>query len=107
MNDLIRHLPTLLHYGLHLFLPGLVAWIFFRDQWKKAWLIMLATMVVDLDHLFADPVYDPTRCSIGFHPLHSYYAIGGYGIMLFFNKLRIIATGLLLHMATDYLDCLV
>ncbi len=107
MNDLIRHLPTILHYGLHLLLPGLVAWLFFRDQWKKAWLIMLATMVVDLDHLFADPIYDPTRCSIGFHPLHSYYAIGGYGVMLIFNKLRIIATGLLLHMATDYLDCLV
>ena len=33
---------------------------------------MMATMLVDLDHLFADPIYDPDRCSIGFHPLHQY-----------------------------------
>ena len=31
---------------------------------------MLATMVVDLDHLLADPILDPQRCGIGFHPLH-------------------------------------
>jgi hypothetical protein len=88
-----------------LLLPGVVAWIFFRSQWKKAWLIMLATMVVDLDHLLADPIYDPARCSIGFHPLHSWYAIGGYGIMVFLPKLRIVGSGLIIHMAADYLDC--
>jgi len=66
---------------------------------------MLATMLVDLDHLLAEPIFDPTRCSIGFHPLHSYYAIFIYSIMGFFSKTRIIAIGLLLHMLTDYQDC--
>ena len=67
---------------------------------------MLATMLVDLDHLLAEPLFDPTRCSIGYHPLHSYYAIGVYGIMSFIPQLRIVAIGLLFHMLTDYQDCL-
>jgi hypothetical protein len=57
--------------------------MFFRNIWKKAWLIMLATMLVDLDHLFANPIFDPTRCSIGFHPLHSYPAIITYFLLFF------------------------
>jgi len=67
---------------------------------------MIATMLVDLDHLLADPLFDPNRCSIGFHPLHSYYAIVFYVLMLFFPRLRIVAIGLLLHMLTDFQDCL-
>lgn len=66
---------------------------------------MIATMVVDLDHLLAVPIYDPNRCSIGFHPLHSYVAIGIYFVLLFFPKLRIIAIGLIIHMALDFIDC--
>ena len=98
-------LQSLLHYGLHFLFPGIIALIFFKNKWKKAYLIMLATILVDLDHLLANPIFDPNRCSIGFHPLHSYYAIGIYCIMLVFPKSRVIAIGLLLHMLTDYLDC--
>jgi hypothetical protein len=104
--DISIYLQPIVHYGLHFLFPGVVAWMFFRKKWEKAWLIMIATMLVDLDHLLADPIFDPTRCSIGFHPLHSYYAIGVYAIMFFFPKLRIVAVGLLLHMATDFQDCL-
>mgnify|MGYP006312470281 CR=1 FL=1 len=93
------------HYLLHLFLPALVAWLFFRAGWKKAWILMLITMIVDLDHLLANPVFDPGRCSIGYHPLHSWYAIGGYGAMVFVSKIRIVAAGLLVHMVTDLIDC--
>ncbi len=66
---------------------------------------MLATMLVDLDHLFATPIFDPGRCSINFHPLHTYWAMAGYVVLLFFRKTRIIAVGLLFHMFTDYIDC--
>ena len=69
---------ALLHLPLHFLLPGLVAWLGFRPRWRRAWLIMVATMLVDLDHLLADPIYDPGRCSIGFHPLHKGWAIGLY-----------------------------
>ena len=99
-------LQPITHYSLHLLFPGLIARVFFRKEWKKAWLIMLATMLVDLDHLLAYPIFDPTRCGIGFHPLHSYYAIAVYFLLFFFPKVRIIALGLLFHMFTDYQDCL-
>lgn len=66
---------------------------------------MLATMLVDLDHLFATPIFEPGRCSINFHPLHTYWAMAVYVVLLFFKKTRIIAVGLLFHMLTDYIDC--
>lgn len=66
---------------------------------------MIATMIVDLDHLLANPIYDPNRCSIGFHPLHSYLALGIYFALLFIPRLRLIAIGLVIHMTLDYADC--
>ncbi len=99
-------LQTLVHYSLHFLVPGLIAFVFFRDQWVKAWLILLATMLIDLDHLLADPIFDPNRCSINFHPLHTYWALAVYIVLLFFKKTRIIAIGLIFHLLTDYIDCL-
>lgn len=101
-------LQTLIHYSLHFLAPGLLARVFFKERWKEAWFIMIATMLVDLDHLVADPIFDPGRCSIGFHPLHSYIAIGAYGAALAIpnERVRMVATGLLFHMVTDYSDCL-
>ena len=96
----------ILHYSLHLLFPGLIAYVFFRNHWKKAWLIMIATMLIDVDHLLADPIYSPNRCSINFHILHSYYAMGVYVVMSYFKKLRVISVGLLFHMLTDFIDCL-
>ena len=67
---------------------------------------MTATMLVDLDHLLAEPIFSASRCSIGFHPLHSYLAIGTFIVLAFYRKTRILAVGLLLHMLTDFIDCL-
>lgn len=93
------------HIFLHFLVPAIVAVVFYRKTLLKAWLIMVATMAVDLDHLLAVPIYDPNRCSIGFHPLHSYYAIGVYVILLFFPKTRLVGIGLVIHMILDYIDC--
>ena len=99
-------LPFLLHYSLHLVLPVLVAVVFFRKDWKRVSLILLATMLVDLDHLLATPIYQADRCSINFHLLHSHVAIILYVILLLFRKpMNLIGLGLLMHMATDALDC--
>ena len=98
-------MQQLVHYFLHLGFPLLIAFIFFRKNAGKVYLIFLLTMLVDLDHLLAVPLFDPCRCSIGFHPLHSYYAIAIYILMLFFRRTRIFALGLLMHMATDAIDC--
>ncbi|MFZ5572994.1 MAG: DUF6122 family protein [Thermodesulfobacteriota bacterium] len=93
------------HIALHLFLPAAAARLGFTDRWKRAWGIMLAAMIVDLDHLAAVPVFDPNRCSIGFHPLHSGSAILIYLLMTALPKTRIVAVGLLIHMAVDAVDC--
>ena len=102
-------MPSLLiHCFLHFFLPLLIAILFFKKEWKKVYMIMLLTMIVDLDHLLANPIYQESRCSINFHPLHSYYAIGIYMVLAFFKRpLNIIGIGLLLHMLTDYSDCFI
>ena len=102
------YIKNSIHYSLHFLAPGLVAWFINKNEWKKIWLIFIATMLVDADHLFVQPIFDPERCSIGFHFLHSYYAIALYAItfLLVNNRLiRLVALGLLMHMATDYLDC--
>jgi len=98
-------LHSALHLALHFIIPGLIAAFFFKKRWWTAWLIMVLTMVVDLDHLLANPIYDPNRCSINFHPLHSYPAILLYGILTVFSKTRLIGLGLLIHMAIDLGDC--
>jgi len=98
-------LKTCTHYFLHFIFPLGIAFIFYRDNWKRVYLILLATMLVDLDHLFANPVFDPDRASIGFHFLHSYYAIAVYFLMIFFKgNIRIVGIGLLFHMLTDFQD---
>ena len=95
-----------IHIAFHLLIPGLIAILFFRHRWQQAWLIMVLTMVVDLDHLLANPIYDPSRCSINFHPLHSYPAILFYILISAFPKTRLIGLGLLLHMGIDLTDCI-
>ena len=151
---------TVAHLALHVAAPGVVAALAFRPRWRAAWGLMLAMMVVDVDHLLADPIYDPDRCSIGFHPFHSWPAIGVYASVLlvslfslhrrgagasptepgchaerrshpspgherhgegvafppavrgrpdadsWMRVIRIVAAGLLVHMAVDGLDCL-
>lgn len=98
-------MQTLVHYFLHFGFPLIVAFVFYRKQWVRVGLIFWLTMLVDLDHLLATPIFDPDRCSIGFHPLHSYWAISVYLVLLLFPKTRIMALGLLMHMATDSIDC--
>lgn len=102
------NLQTLVHYGFHFIVPGFLAWVFFNEQWELAWMIMIGTMLVDIDHLLAKPIFDPKRCSIGFHILHSYPAIAVYVLLLFVPNFYVqaITVGLLFHMYTDWQDCL-
>lgn len=98
-------MQAFVHYFLHLVFPGLLAWAFYRPRWLRAWSVLLCTMAVDLDHLLATPAFDPCRCSIGFHPLHSGWAIGVYVLMLLHPKTRLVGVGLVWHMLVDGMDC--
>lgn len=95
----------MLHLALHFLVPAILAGLFFRKSWKVAYLIMIATMLVDVDHIFANPIYDLNRCSIGFHPLHKLWSIALYIALCFVPKTRIAGIGLTVHMALDALDC--
>jgi hypothetical protein len=97
---------TLVHYGLHFVFPVVPALVFFPLVWQTAYLVMLATMAIDLDHLLAKPIFDPLRCSIGYHPLHSFYAIPVYALLLLLPATQMVAVGLLFHLITDTVDCL-
>lgn len=104
---LIEVIRFFIHYGLHFLAPGLIAYKLDPKHWKKSWMILIATMSVDLDHLLSTPVFDPNRMSVGHHILHSYLAIGIYCLMLSFKKTRLVAIGLLFHMITDTIDYLI
>ena len=95
----------MLHILLHFVIPLLIARVFFGEKWLRVFLLLSATMLVDLDHLFATPIYDPGRCSINFHPLHNQWVIMAYPLLLFHKRTRVIGLGLLIHMALDWQDC--
>ena len=119
-----QQITGMIHIVLHFIFPLLVALAFFRSRWRNATVIMIATMLVDADHLLADPIYDATRCSIGFHPLHTIPAIVIYAFLFVLppvlgrkadgqewhptaRVLHLTGLGLLIHMALDGIDCLV
>ena len=98
-------LQSLAHYGCHSLIPLAVALLFYKSNWKFAFLIMILGMLIDLDHLLATPIFDSNRSSINFHPLHSYYAIAAYVLLLIPQKTRLIALGLVIHIFADTVDC--
>lgn len=112
----------MIHILLHFIVPVCIALLFFKKEWKASSFWMISTMLVDLDHLLADPIYDPNRCSINFHPLHSVELIALYaltfviaGVLRYWKpedrdngKLQVlflISLGLLIHMGLDWVDC--
>ncbi len=98
-------LRFLLHYGIHFIIPIAIGLLFFKENRIKVVLILLAGIVIDADHILADPIFDPDRCSIDFHPLHSYWAIGVYFSLLFLKKTRIYGIALIIHIMADLIDC--
>ena len=120
----------IIHLLLHILVPAVVAWVFvvFQESNLDAsrryiWIffLMMITVVVDVDHLLAKPVYAPDRCSILFHPLHTLWPMMAYGVMLLWPLImrqvgiplrkvdKIIGwlgAGLVIHMALDGFDCL-
>ncbi|HZX79641.1 MAG TPA: DUF6122 family protein [Lysobacter sp.] len=95
-----------LHLLLHALVPLAVALAWPGRRWAKTCALLLAGWLIDVDHLLADPIYAPGRCSIGFHPLHEPWAIAVYVAMLAPTRTRVLAVGLLIHVALDGIDCM-
>ena len=98
----------MLHYGGHFLAPFLVTALIWRSEWKRAGAAMVAANLIDLDHLLASPIFDPDRCSIGFHLLHGWEAAIAYLLMLAIPRwwVRALGLGALWHLAIDWGDCL-
>lgn len=94
------------HLCLHLAVPWAVAWWRYRSRWRRAWLWLLAGWLIDVDHLWADPIYVPDRCSIGFHPLHAWPAAFAYVALAAWKRSRLLGLGLCIHLLLDAFDCL-
>ncbi len=69
-------------------------------------MLLMLGMLVDVDHLLAQPIYDSLRCSMGFHPLHSWPAIVLYIGLCMPRSTQLIGIGLIVHMLLDTGDCL-
>ncbi|WP_324028026.1 DUF6122 family protein [Maribacter sp. BPC-D8] len=93
------------HYGIHFIVPIIIAIYFYKENKLWSAVILLSAIVIDVDHLLATPMFDPNRCSVNFHPLHSYWAIGAYTLLFAYKKTRIIGLALLLHILADTVDC--
>ncbi|MES0488376.1 MAG: DUF6122 family protein [Leptospirales bacterium] len=93
-----------IHLMLHFLLPLLVS-LLYGKKFYKVWFVMILAMSIDIDHLLADPVFDPNRCSLGFHPLHSVVAMAFYALLPVWKKARIFAWGLWIHIGLDFIDC--
>ena len=104
--QVLRMLRIFLHYGIHLIVPIFIAFYFFKGQSIKIAIILLLGILIDVDHLLANPIFDSNRCSINFHPLHSYWAIISYTLLLFFKQTRILGIALMIHILADTVDCL-
>jgi hypothetical protein len=90
---------------LHAAVPAAIAFAWYRARFLRAFAIMMAAMAIDLDHLLADPIYDPNRCSLGFHPLHQYPLVPVYLALALFPRTRLIGLGLCVHLLLDAFDC--
>jgi hypothetical protein len=98
----------------------LICLIYFFDKEVKQWFkkdkkyflylcfSVIGSNAIDIDHLLANPIYDPNRCGINYHLLHSWYTMPLWVIgLLFKNKfLRYFCLGVLLHLGLDWIDCL-
>lgn len=103
---------TLIHILSNIILIGIVClfskYIIKKDfDWKNASILIISSNLIDIDHLFVTPIYEANRCSINFHPLHSWYIFPIYFIGLLIKKYSFFFIGIILHLTLDYFDCLI
>lgn len=95
----------LLHLFFHVAVPVGLAALFFRKNFRRASLLMLAGILIDIDHLAASPIVDPNRCSVGYHLLHSFWLIPVYVALALYPKTRLVGLGLIIHIMLDTAEC--
>lgn len=74
---------------------------------KYVSILVFASNLIDIDHLLANPIYDPNRCGINFHPLHSWYVFPFYILGGIFGKYKYLFWGIGMHLILDLIDCFI
>ena len=97
---------NIIHIFLHFAVPGLLVAVCYRKRWWQSYLLLMLGMIIDVDHLLANPIYDPMRCSMGFHPLHTWPFVIAYIGLSLAPRTRLVGIGLVIHMLLDTGDCL-
>ena len=77
---------TLVHYGLHFVFPLVIAALWPRRRWQVVYMLLLSTMLIDIDHIYVVMLFLP-------------YARWEWPWWL-----RVLAVGLTFHIFTDWQD---
>jgi hypothetical protein len=98
----------LIHLLINLLTAGVIVLVK-RDKSQFQYYFSLIALgnIIDIDHLLADPIYNPARCSITTHPLHRWFAWPFEAFLFFFKKTVFIGVGIIEHLLLDGLDCLI
>jgi hypothetical protein len=91
---------------MHIAVPAVLVAVCYRKRWWQSYVMLMLGMIVDVDHLLANPVYDSLRCSMGFHPLHTWPFVLVYIVLCLVPRTRLLGVGLVIHMLLDTADCL-
>lgn len=89
-------------------MPFALGWLIWRERAWRAGAVIAGANIIDIDHLLAVPIFDPERCSIGFHLLHGWEAALAYIVLLAVPRwwVRAFGLGALWHLVVDAGDCM-
>ena len=96
---------SIIHIILHFLVPFIVAKTAWKEQWLWPFIIMALTLVIDFDHFLAEPVFDPNRCSLGFHPLHKLACHWNLSCVTFFSSFTNYCYWIAHTLGIDGTDC--
>jgi hypothetical protein len=72
---------------------------------STALLFLLASNLIDIDHLLVRPIYDPRRKSVGFHMLHKKRLLPFFILGCFIpTTAKFFFIGILLHLLLDTIE---
>lgn len=103
---MIEILRPVIHYGIHFAVPLIIAGTIYRKRFLYVAIVLTGGILIDIDHLWATPLFDPNRCSVGYHTFHQWPFIALYLLLAVWPKTRIFGFALLIHIAADATDCL-
>jgi hypothetical protein len=103
-----RHEKNLMHLTNHL-LSNLLLYVFVSFAYPVSstdLFLLMGANIIDIDHLFARPIYNPLRSSFT-HILHKHYKIIiAVSVGAIFTPVKFLGVGLILHLCLDSIEAM-